>query len=122
MRLNRKRNVLALAIKRFLLIVAHVNDRRLELSGRNLAVEQDISLTVCAVLELRQEEVCHNPAHNSSTSPDISTLSCQVPSSRVEQLRCKEDHGNFGNVVSATADTSAQSTETDGRGLRDDGV
>ena len=39
----------------FLLIFLNVNDGRLELPGSNLAVEQDVSLTIRAVLQLRKE-------------------------------------------------------------------
>lgn len=48
--------------RRILLVVPHVNHSRLELPGRDLAIEQDIAFTVRAVLELGKEEVGHHPA------------------------------------------------------------
>lgn len=74
------------------------------------------------MLELRQTEVSKDPADDRSTSPDVTALSSQVPASGVQHLRGEVDHRNLGNVVGSAADTSAQGTQTDGRGLGDDGV
>ncbi|KAI6774638.1 hypothetical protein HG531_001487 [Fusarium graminearum] len=53
---------------------------------------------------------------------NISTLASKVPSCRVEQLRGQVDHRDLSDVISGTTNTSAQSAETDGRCLGDDGV
>ena len=90
-----------------LLVLLDVNNSRLELPGRNLAIEQDVHFTVRAVLELRKEEESHDPADASGSSPDVTALACQVPSGRVEHLRGEVDHGNFGDVVGGTTDTGA---------------
>lgn len=105
-----------------LLIVSNIDDSRLELPGRDLTVEQDIKLTVRAVLELRQEEEGHNPAHTGGASPDEATLARDVPARGVEQLRREVDHGDLGDVVGGAADTRAQGAEPHGGGLGDDGV
>lgn len=105
-----------------LLIVLDIDYSLLELPGRNLAVEEDIKLTVRAVLHFRQEEVCQDPAHNRGAAPDETTLARHVPTSRVEQLRRQVDHGNFGNVVRSATDTGAQSAKAHRGRLGDDGV
>lgn len=97
-----------------LLVVLRVNNGRFELSGRNFAVEQDIALTVRAVLELREEEEGHNEANASSTTPDVTALSRQVPSRWVEHLRGKIYHWDLGDIVSGTANTGAQGAKANG--------
>ena len=67
-----------------LLIVLNINYCRLELPSRHSAVEQDITLAIRAVLELRKEEEGHDPADDCSTSPDVTTLACEIPSGRIE--------------------------------------
>ncbi len=76
-------------------------------------MEQDITLAIRAVLELRKEEEGHDPADDGSTSPDVPTLACEIPSSRIEQSRSQIDHGNLRDIVGGTTDTGAQSAETD---------
>lgn len=99
-----------------------IDDSLLELSGRDLAVEQDIRLTVRTVLELRKTKVGRNKANNSSASPDITTLASHVPASGVEELGGEVDHGDLSNVVCGTANTGAESTETHRGRLGNDGV
>lgn len=99
-----------------------VDDGRLELPGRDLAVEQDIDLTVGAVLELRQEEEGHDPAHARRAAPDVATLARDVPACRVEQLRGEIDHGDLSDVVRRATDTRAQGSQPHRRRLGDDGV
>src|SRR5690348_5072888 len=57
-----------------LLVVLDIDNSRLELPGRNLAVEQNIQLAVRAALELGQTKVSRYKANASCTSPDISAL------------------------------------------------
>lgn len=97
-----------------LLIVLRVNNGRFELSGCNCAVEQNITLAVRAVLELWEEEEGHNEADGSSTTPDVTALSRQVPSCWVEHLRGKIYHRNLGDIVRGTADTGAQGAKANG--------
>ena len=104
------------------MVVLNIDDGALELPGGNLTVEQNIGLTVGSVLKLRQEEEGRDEADDGSTSPDVTTLASKIPSSRVEKLRSKVDHGDFSNVVGGTTDTSAEGTETDRGGLSNDGV
>lgn len=99
-----------------------VDDGRLELPGGHLAVEQDIDLTVRAVLELGQEEEGHDPAHARGAAPDEAALARDVPPRRVEQLRGEVDHGDLGDVVGGPADARAQGAEPHRRRLGDDGV
>ena len=63
-----------------LLIILNINNRRLGLPSRSPTMEQDIALTMRAVLELRQEQEGHDPAEKSSTSPDEPALACYVSS------------------------------------------
>jgi hypothetical protein len=104
---------LSIARHASLLVILDVNNSRLELPGRDLAIEQDVAFTVRAVLELRKEEVGHHPADASGASPDVTALACEIPSCRVEHLRGEIDHGDLGDVVGGTTDTGAQSAETD---------
>lgn len=67
-----------------LMVVSNINDGRLELPGRNPAVEQDIRLMISALLELRKKEQGREEAHNGYASPDVSTLAGEIPSSWVE--------------------------------------
>ena len=104
------------------LIILDINNNLLELPSRNPAVEQDIGFAVGAVLELRQEEVGHNPAYGSGTSPYVTALACKVPSGGIEHLGGQVDHGNLRNVVGGATNTGAQGAESDGRRLGNDSV
>jgi hypothetical protein len=97
----------SLSDRHALLVVFDVEDGRLELPGGNLVVEQNVDLTVRAVLELRKEEVGHHPADASGTSPDVTALACEIPSGRVEHLRGQIDHGDLRDIVGGTTDTGA---------------
>lgn len=105
-----------------LLVLLDLNNSRPEFTRWNFAVEQDINLTVRAVLELRKEEECHDPTDKSGTSPDVSTLSSKIPSCGIEQPLGQIDHSNLGYVVCSTSDSSAESAKTNGRCLGNDGV
>lgn len=105
-----------------LLVFMDVDDGLLELPRRDFALEQDIRLTVRAVLQLRKEEVSHHPAYARSTSPDVAALSREIPPCGVEHLRGKVDHGDLGNVVRSTTNAGAQRAKTNGRRFGDDGV
>jgi len=105
-----------------LLVVLEVNDSRPELPGRNLALEQDVGFAVRAVLEFRKEEVGDEPADNRGTSPDVTALACEVPPSRIKHLRSQIDHRDLGNIVGGTADTGAQSAETNRGRLSNGGI
>jgi hypothetical protein len=107
---------------RTLLVVLNVDDGRLELPGCHLAVEQDIDFAVGTVLEFRKAKVRRHEADTCSGSPDVSTLSSHIPSSRVEHLRGEVDHRNLSNVVSGSTNTGAECTKTDRRCLGNDGV
>lgn len=74
------------------------------------------------MLQFRETKVSRDPAHNSSTSPDVTTLASEIPSRRVQQLRSQVDHGNLGDVVGGTTDTGAQSSKAHRRRLGNDGV
>ena len=96
-----------------LFVVLNINDGRLELSGGNSPIEQNVSLTVRTMLKLRKEEVSHDPADACSTTPDIAALACNVPSGWVEQLGGQIDHRNLSDIIGGTADACAQSAKTD---------
>lgn len=91
-----------------------INNSFLELPSRNLAVEQDINLTVRPMLKLRQTEVSQNPANQCSTRPNIPTLTRQVPASGVEHLGREVNHWDFRDVVRSTTDTGTERAQTDG--------
>jgi len=93
--------------RRALLVILDVENGRSEFPGRNLSIEQNINLTIRAVLELRKEEVRHYPADKGSTSPDVTAFACEVPSCGVKHLRGQIDHGNFRDIVSGTTNSSA---------------
>lgn len=105
-----------------LLVISNTDNGRLELPGRDLAVEQDISLAVRTVLELRKAEVCQDPADDGSSAPDVAAFSSDVPSGRVQELRSQVNHGDLGNVVGCATDGSRQRTKTDSGGLGNDGI
>lgn len=94
----------------------------LELAGGDPAIEQDVALTVGAVLELGEEEVGHDPADEGGAAPDVAALAGQIPPGWVEHLGREVDHGDLGHVVGGAADAGAQRAETDRRRLGDDGV
>jgi hypothetical protein len=61
-----------------LLVVLDIDDSRLPLASRDMALEQDVDLAVRAALHLRQEEVCHNETEETGSSPDVTALSTEV--------------------------------------------
>lgn len=61
-----------------LLVSVELDDSLLPLAGRNLALEEDVDLTVRTTLHLRQEEVRHNETEETSASPDVTALSAEV--------------------------------------------
>ena len=105
-----------------LLIILDVNEGGLELPGRNSAIEQDVTLTIRAVLELRKEEERHHPADASRSSPDVAALACEIPSRRIEQLRGQVDHGDLRDIVGGATYGGAQGAKADRGRLGDDGV
>lgn len=105
-----------------LLVVLDIDDSRLELPGRDLAVEQDVRLTVRAVLELGKAKVGRHEADDGGATPDVAALAREVPARGVEQLRGEVDHGDLGDVVGGAADAGAEGAEAHGGGLGDDGV
>lgn len=48
------------------------------LAGRDLALEQNVDLTVRATLHLRQVEVCQGEAKETSSSPNVTALATKV--------------------------------------------
>lgn len=66
------------------------------------------------MLELREEEESHTEADASSTAPDVTALSCQVPSCWVEHLRGEIDHGDLSDIVGGTANTGTQGAKANG--------
>jgi hypothetical protein len=82
-----------------LLVIAHIDNGLLELPGRNFAVKQNVELTVRAVLELGQEEKCHDPADESSAAPDVAALATEVPAGGIEHLRGEVDHWNLCYIL-----------------------
>lgn len=94
-----------------LLVVFDIDNSMFELPGRNPAIEQDITLTVRAVLEFGQKQERHDPADKSGAAPDITALACEIPSGRVEHLRGEIDHGNLGDVIGSAPDTGTQRTQ-----------
>lgn len=74
------------------------------------------------MLELRKEEVGHDPADASRTTPDVTAFAGKVPPSRVEHLRGEIDHGNLRDVVAGTTDTGAEGAKADGGRLGNDGI
>ena len=95
--------LLCIATFLHLLVIAHVDDSLLKLPSRNPAVEQDVKLAVRAVLELREEEVGHDPADKSGAAPDVAALASHVPAGGVEHLRREIDHRNLGHPQSLSA-------------------
>jgi hypothetical protein len=65
--------------RRILLVVPHVNHGRLELPGRDPAIEQDIAFTVRAVLELGKEEVGPSPSRRRRYLPRRNRICRQGP-------------------------------------------
>lgn len=98
---------IGLHINNNLLVIFNVNNGRLELPRRNTTIEQDVTLAIGAMLELREKEEGCYPADTSSTPPYVSALSCKIPTCWVEQLRSQIDHWNLRDVVSSSANTSA---------------
>lgn len=96
-----------------LMIILDIDDSLVELPGRHLAVEENVQLAVRAMLHLRQEEVCHDPADDSGAAPDIAALATKIPARRIEQLGSEVDHRNLGDVVSGATDSRAQGSQTD---------
>jgi hypothetical protein len=56
----------------------NVDDGLLPLAGLNLALEENVDLSVRSVLHLRKPDVCHDQADESGTSPDITALATEV--------------------------------------------
>lgn len=119
---TRSRHLICTFTPKRLLVVLDIDEGRLELPGGNLAIEEDVELTVRAILELRKAKVGSDPADDSGASPDISTLASKVPSGRVEELRSQVDHGDLRDVVGGATNTSAQGTEAHRRRLCDDSI
>jgi hypothetical protein len=61
-----------------LLVSCNINFSLGPLAGRNLALEQNVNLTVGAALHLRQEKVCQHEAEETSTTPDVTALATEV--------------------------------------------
>lgn len=74
------------------------------------------------MLELREEEVGHDPTDTGGTTPDETTLAGNVPSRGVKELRGEVDHGDLSNVVGSTTNGGAKSTKSDSGCLGNDGV
>jgi hypothetical protein len=113
---------IGLLISDTLLVLPDVDDSRFELPSRNPTVEQDVEFTVGAALEFRKAEECRDEADASSAAPDVTALASQVPSSGVEHLRRKVDHGDLSDIVCRATNTGAQSTETNRRSFGNDGI
>ena len=61
-----------------LLVVLNIDDSLCPLAGWDLALEQDVNFAVRAVLHLGQEEVCHDEAEETSSTPDVTALAAEV--------------------------------------------
>lgn len=48
------------------------------LAGRDLALEQNVNLTVRAALHLRNEEVGHDETEETSAAPNVTALAAEV--------------------------------------------
>jgi hypothetical protein len=119
-----------------LLVSCNVNFGLGPLAGRNLALEQNVNLTVGAALHLRQEKVCQHEAEETSTTPDVTALATEVGlllyvsnsndcRSRKSYIRVKhvareENAGNVDHVVGSASNTSSQRPKTNRRGLSND--
>jgi len=105
-----------------LVVVLDIDDGLLELSRRDLAVEQNVQLAITPTLEFRQAKKCASETDSSSATPDISALACKIPTSRVQHLTGQVNHRNLRNVVRSATDSSGQSPQPHGARFGDDGV
>jgi len=71
-------NLLLLIDRHGSFAILNVNNGRLRLPGRNLAIEQDVAFTVRAVFQIRKKAECHHPADASGTSPNVTAPACEV--------------------------------------------
>lgn len=55
-----------------------IDDGLLPLAGLDLALEQNVDLSVRSVLHLRKPDECHDQADETGTRPDITTLATEV--------------------------------------------
>lgn len=97
-----------------------VDDGLLPLAGLDLALEENVDLSVRSVLHLRKPDVCHDQADETGTSPDIAALATEVGASGVKHPRGEEDTGDVDEVVAATADTSGERSKTNSGRFSDD--
>jgi hypothetical protein len=119
-----------------LLVSCNINFGLGPLAGRNLALEQNVNLTVGAALHLRQEKVCQHKAEETSTTPDVTALATEVglllfvsnsngcrsrkSYIRVEHVAREENAWNVNHVVGSASNTSSQRPKTNSRGLSND--
>lgn len=61
-----------------LVVILDIDNSLLPLASGHLAVEQDVNLTVRSALHLRQEEVCHDEAEETSAAPNVAALAAEV--------------------------------------------
>lgn len=99
------------------LILIDPNLRRLELSRRNLSLEQNIRLAIRPMLQFRQSEVRSNPHHQRRASPNIPALAGQVPSRGVQHPRRQVNHRDLSDVVRGPSNSCAQRAQSHRRGL-----
>jgi hypothetical protein len=106
-----------------LLVSCNINFGLGPLAGRNLALEQNVNLTVGTALHLRQEKVCQHEAEETRTTPDVTALATEVGlllyvsnsndcRSRKSYIRVKhvareENAGNVYHVVGSATNTSS---------------
>lgn len=94
------------------MVILNINDRLLELSCRHLTSEENVQLAITPALELRQTKVCADEADRRSATPNVSALARQVPAGRVQHLAGEVDHGDFGDVVCASADAGGEGAQS----------
>jgi hypothetical protein len=70
--------LIAVALRRSLLVILHIDNSLGPLPCGHLAREQNVNLAVRAVLHLRQEEVRDDEAEEARSGPNVTALAAEV--------------------------------------------
>lgn len=103
-----------------LLVVVDVDGGVLPLAGGDVTVEENVDLSVGAVLHLGQPDVRRRQTDKSRGGPDVTGPAGQVGTLGVEHPGGQVDAGDVDNVVRGTTDAGGERPEADGRRLSDD--
>ncbi|KAG9711300.1 putative sugar transporter, partial [Aureobasidium melanogenum] len=99
----------------------------LPVTSIDLALEENVNLTVRSTLHLRDAEVCGDETDETSTTPDVAALAADfwigkltVTLVGVEHVRGEENARDFDNVVGCATNTGGERAQTDGGGFTND--